>query len=165
MRLSIPETLTIVDLLVPKSDAAGREVTIWPSLKNAIKAWIVCYINQGDVAQIDCIPLQTTNVANAGNVDKVLSHDTLISSNLDMAAASAFAKETPHTHYLTDAGVKHKCIVFEIDPNQCMDVNNPTPFDCIGMSFGASHANNITSAFLVIQPKYGGCPQPDYITD
>ena len=165
MRLSIPETLAIVDLLVPKSDAAGREVTIWPSLKNAIKAWIVCYIDQGAANTVDCIPLQTTTVANTGNVDKVLSHDVLISSNLDMALATAFTKETAHTHYVTDAGVKHKCVVFEIDPNQAMDVNNATPFDCIGMSFGASAAGNITSAFLVIQPKYAGCPQPDYITD
>lgn len=163
MKVSVPERLMIVDLLVPKADAAGRATTIFPSLKNAVKAWIVCYIDQGNAATILITPMQAKTVANNPDLDKVLSNNVPIYTNLDMALATAFTKQDAAKNYTTDAGVKHKAVIFEIDLVSALDVEGG--FNCIGVTFGASNAANITSAHLVIQPKYEGDAQPDYITD
>lgn len=161
--LSIPETAFPVDLLAPAADAGGRTSAIYPSLKNAHKAWIVVHITQGNAATIALTPVQGTAVAGTGS--KVLTASVPIWANLDVAAASTQVKRTSAANYTTDAGVKNKIIVFEIDPAVCMDQANS--FDCIGLTTGASNAANITSALLIIQPRYPGAVagQPDYIID
>jgi hypothetical protein len=163
MRISIPETVQPVQLLVPAADAAGRACTIFPSLKNALKAWIMVYLDQGAANTVALTPMQAKTVGNSPDLDKVLTNTVPIYSNLDMAAATPYLKETAAKNYTTDAGVKHKCIIFEIDPASALDVDGE--FDCIGITTGASAAANITSAILLIQPKYKGDAQVDYITD
>jgi hypothetical protein len=55
--------------------------------------------------------------------------------------------QTAAATFTTSATTKVKRIVFEIVPEQCMDVANG--FDCIAVSTGASNAANITEAHLV----------------
>lgn len=150
MATHIPEGLLPVDLLSPATDAAGRSSN-YVSLKNARRAFIVCYITQGNAATILLTPMQAVNVA-GGGTPKVITA-TRIWTNLDMAADSDFTRQTDAANYTTDAGVKHKCVVFEVGPN-CMDVS--AGFDCVRISTGASDVANITSALLLIDQGYKG---------
>jgi len=158
--LSIPETCFPVNLLAPAADAGGRTSAVYPSLKNAVKAWIVFYTTQGAANTILLTPVQATNVAGLGT--KVLANVVPIWANLDVAASDAIPKTTSAVNYTTDAGVKNKIVVFEIDPAN-LDLANG--FDCIGLTTGASAAANITSALLFIQPAVKGANQPSYIAN
>lgn len=155
-----PEIAPFVSLLVPAADAAGR-TSSYRSLKNALRAWIYCYIDQGNAATILLSVLQATDVAGAGS--KVLTNVTKIWSNEDLAAAQDITKQTDAKNLTTDANLKNKLVIFEVDPAVCMDVAGN--FDAIAVSTGASNVANITSAFLVYDPKYPGANTPSTYAD
>lgn len=144
MELQIPERLTPYDLLAPAADAAGR-TSAYLSLKGAVKAWIEVHINQGNAATVLLSPLQATAVAGTGSKAIAAAR---IWTKLD-EALTTFTKQTEAATYTTDAALKKKIIIFELDPTKVMDTAND--FDCIAVSTGASNAANITSARLWIQ--------------
>ena len=158
--MNVPQNLHVVNLLAPAADAGGRTSAVYVSLKNAVKAWIVAYITQGNAATIAIAPKQATAVAGTGT--KVLANVVPIFANLDVSASDALAIATAAVNYTTDAGVANKIVVFEIDPAQ-LDLANG--FDCIGLTTGASNAANITSALVLIQPNYAGNNPVSYIAD
>lgn len=160
MDMQIPEGLVPVELLSPATDAAGRTSSVYPSLKNAIRAWIVCYITQGNAATVALAPKQATAVAGTGT--KVLANTVPIWANEDAAAASPLTRQTDAVNFTTSAAVKHKVVVFMIDPAK-LDINNG--FDCIGLTTGASNAANITSAMLFVESKYKQPTPPDFLLD
>jgi len=149
MRIGIPETLTPYDLLAPAADAAGR-TSAYHSLKGIVRAWIVCHINQGNAATILLSPLQASAVAGTGSKAIAAAR---IWTKLD-EAFTTFALQTEAATYTTDAGVKKKYVIFDLDPNKVFDANSATPFDCIAISTGASNVANITSATLWIQQRH-----------
>lgn len=155
--LCIPEDIFPIQMLAPAADAAGRTSNYF-SLKNAQKAWIVLNITQGNAATIVLSPLQASAVAGTGS--KAVPAIP-IWSNLDTTVAGITARTAAAT-YTTDAGVKNKVVVFQLDL-AALDVANG--FDCIGVSTGASNAANITSAMLFIEPAYPGASQPSYLID
>jgi len=145
------EQASIVSLLKPAADAAGR-TSAYVSMKNGHKAFILAYVNQGNAATVTLSPLQATDSSGTGS--KAITA-TPIFTNLDTdtAPSDAFAAIAAAVNFTTDAPLKTKLVCFEIDPSECMDVNNLTkPFDHIGFSTGASNAANITSALLIITP-------------
>lgn len=158
MPYSIPEDLTPYDLLAPAADAAGR-TSAYLSLKNAICAWIEVHINQGAANTVLLSPLQASAVAGTGS--KAISA-ARISTKLDEASTD-FTKQAEAATYTTDAGVKKKIVIFEIDPAKVLDLANG--FDCIAVSTGASSAANITSARLWIHNRYAGATVPSPLTD
>lgn len=161
MNMNIPSDLKVVNLLAPAADAAGRTSSVYASLKNVVKAWVVAYITQGHAATVQLDPLQATAVAGTGS--KALTNDVPIWAALDVATSDALAAATAAKNYTTDAAVKNKIVVFEIEPKACMDLAGG--FDCIGVSTGASNAGNITSAFLIVQNKWGQATPPSQIVD
>jgi hypothetical protein len=161
MYVHIPEGLAPVTLLAPAADAGGRTGAVYVSLKNALKAFLVVHINQGNAATVAITPVQATAVAGTGS--KVLTNNVPIWSNQDCVASSAYVRATDAANLTTSAGVKDKIIIFDIDPTLAMDM--ALGFDCISVTTGASNAANITSAELFVLPKFGGVSQPDYITD
>jgi hypothetical protein len=66
MRLSIPQDLPLYHLLSPAADAAGRS-SAYLSLKGAVKAWVIFYINQGNAATIALSLQQASAVAGTGS--------------------------------------------------------------------------------------------------
>lgn len=156
----VPETILPVHLLAPAADAAGR-TSVYLSLKNAVKAWIVCYIDQANAATVLLTPLQATAVA--GTSSKALTAVTRVWADLDCAASNTIARATDAANYTTDAGVKKKIVIFEIDRLKSLDVDGG--FDCIGISTGASNAANITSALLVVQLSHQSATPQTFITD
>ena len=157
--LFIPENLVPVHLAAPAADAAGR-TSAYISLKNAAKAYIVVYLDQGNAATVLLSPLQATAVAGTGS--KVLANAIRVWSDLDCAASNALVRRTDAVNYTTDAGVKKKIVVFEIDRTK-LDVAGG--FDCVAVSTGASNAANITSAFALIVPQHAGDTAQSFITD
>jgi hypothetical protein len=160
MNINIPEDIKVVNLLAPAADAAGR-TGAYVSLKNAIKAFIVVHLTQGNAATVALDPLQASAVAGTGS--KALTGDVPIWSNLDTAAGDTLVARTAAKTYTTDAGVKLKQVVFEIDPKACLDLAGG--FDCIGVSTGASNAANITAAQLIIVNRYSMATPPSAVAD
>lgn len=141
-QFSLPEILPPTELLSPAADSGGR-TSSYVSLKNCDKAWIVCHITQGNAATIALTPLQAVDVS--GTSSKAISA-TQIWTCLDEATSDLFTKQTNAANYTTDAGVKHKIVIFEISPQDCMDMTNN--FDTIAIQTGASNAANITQAAI-----------------
>lgn len=146
---TLPQDCKIVEGFNLATDAAGR-TSVYVSLKNYHKAYILVQITQGNAATILLSPLQATTVAAGGS--KVFANAVPIWTNLDTAAAEALTRQTDAVNFTTDAGVKNKYVIFEIDPAR-MDVAGG--FDCIAMSTGASNVANITGmTFLLMPARY-----------
>lgn len=159
MPYSLPQAMKIVEALTPATDAAGRTGD-YVSLKNAHKCWVVVHIAQGNAATIAISIQQASDVAATGS--KVITNVVPIWSNLDCAASDTLVERTAAVNYTTDAGVKHKQVIFEIDP-ATLDIANG--FDCITVITGASHADNITAAQYFLAERYQQATPPAAITD
>ena len=160
----IPEGCKPVPLLTPAADAAGRTSTVYPSLKNCKRAWIVAHIEQGNAATIALTPVQASAVAGTGT--KVLTNAVPIWANQDCVASDTLVRQTDAANFTTSAAVKEKQVIFQIDPAACMDIDNATtPFDCIGLTTGASNAANITEATLWCEMKYASATPPSCVTN
>ena len=156
---SLPQQAQIVSMLAPAADAAGR-TSLYSSLKNALKAYIVVSITQGAANTVLLTPLPAS--AGAGTGSKAIQA-VPIWANLDVVASDALPAATAAVNYTTDAGIKNKIVIFEIDPAS-LDVANG--FTSVAVSTGASVAGNITSALLIVVPgRFVGAAQPSVLTD
>lgn len=136
-----------VSLLAPAADAAGR-TSSYISVASGHKAYVVFHINQGNAATALLSVLQATDTSGANS--KAISA-VPINANLD-CSADVWSQSTAAS-YTTDAALKVKMVMFEIQPSVAMDINNTSiAFTTIAVSTGASHAANITSAYLYIAP-------------
>jgi len=142
---TIAQNAKLVEVLAPAADAAGRTGTAF-TLKGAHKAFLVVHITQGNAATVLLTPQQCTAVAGTGA--KAISA-TPIWANLDTAASDTLVRATDAVNYTTDAGVKNKYVIFEIDP-AALDVAGG--FDCIRCNTGASNAANITEITAYLFP-------------
>ncbi len=158
MPKTMAQTHKIVELMPPATDAAGR-TSDWLSLKHAIKATLVLHITQGNAATILISLLQGLNVS--GGSSKA-GPAVPIWSNLDTAAGDTMVRRTDAATYTTDAGVKNKIVVLDIDPSQ---LDADAGFDCIAISTGASNVANITSAQAYLEMKNPGATLPSVIVD
>lgn len=160
-QFSLPYQIPPTALLAAATDAAGRTSTLYASLKNALKAWVVCRVNQGNAATVQFTPLQATDVSGTGS--KAISA-TPIWSNADTTTIAApGVKQSDAANFTTSAATKDKMVIFEITPEQCMDVANG--FDCLGVSTGASNASNITSAEIFILGAYQQSSPPSPLSN
>jgi hypothetical protein len=153
-QFSLPAIIPPRRGLKPAADAAGR-TSAYLSLKGAVKAYIVCYVDQGNAAQVTFTPLQASAVAGTGS--KAITA-TPIWAAQDVATADALVAQTAAANFQTSAAVKEKFVVFEIVPEQCMDVANG--FDCIAIQTSASNASNITSATIFVLESYQQATPP-----
>jgi hypothetical protein len=152
------ENAAVVSLLPPAADAAGR-TSAYVSLANGHKAFLVCFINQGNAATIALTPLQALDTVGTGS--KVLTAPAPIAVNLNTATGDQYTIAAAAANYTTDAGTNDKIIIFEIDPIESMDLNSNTgvnlagqkqAFNHLAIQTGASNAANITSALLIMTP-------------
>lgn len=143
-----PSRFLPVAMLEPAADAAGRTGN-YISLKGAVRAFVFVYMNQAAANTVLLSVLQATAVAGTGS--KVLANVSPIWTNLDANTAAAFTKQTSAVNYTTDAAVKKKWVIFQIEGSS-LDIANG--FDCIAISTGASAAANITAAFALLEQRY-----------
>lgn len=140
----------VVSLLAPAADAAGR-TSGYVTVAFGHKAFIVCKVNQGNAAQVTFTPLQATSSGGANS--KAISA-TPIATNLNTGSSDQFTLQPAAANFQTDAGTNNKIVIFEIQPEEAMDVNNTAvgPFQHIAIQTSASNAANITEATLYVTP-------------
>ena len=157
---TLPEEAKIVSALKPATDAAGRSGA-WVSLKNAHKVYIVVHIDQGNAATIQLDIDQAQAVAGTGA--KAITKNVKIWSNLDTAVDDTLVRRADALNYVTDAGVKVKQVVIELDPST-LDVANG--FDCIRVKTGASNVANLTEAKYILTPlRFPAATPPSAVAD
>jgi hypothetical protein len=143
-------------LLPPAADAAGR-TSAYYTLKNGLKSWILCSVNQGNAATVQFTVLQAQDVSGTGS--KVLSTAIPIWLVENTATASYFVAQALGKNFTTDAATSNKLVLFEILAEEALDVANE--FCTVAIQTGASNAANITSALLIINMSYKGANYPD----
>ena len=147
IQFTLPAQAKLVEGLSPSADAGGRSGA-WVSLKNAIKAYVLVHVTQGNAAPVTLTFQQASDVSGTGA--KALTGNLRIWSDEDFATADALTEQTAAQSITSSAAVKHKLCVFEIIPQTVMDVNGG--FDCFQVVTGASNAANITQALYVLTP-------------
>ena len=144
---SLGQNFKLVMGAAPAADAAGRTAT-YISLKGAHKVTVLVQITQGNAATVTITPFQAKTVG-AGS-EKALTNNVAIYANLDTAASDTLVRQTDGVAYTTDAGLKNKIVIFEIDPAS-LDINNG--FRDLTVKTGASNAANITSVIYILGPN------------
>lgn len=158
-QFSMVAELSPVSLLAPAADAAGR-TSSYRSLKNADKAYVLVHINQGNAATVAITLLQAKDVSGTGS--KALAA-TPIWLNDATASSDALVAQAAAAGFTTDANVADKLVLFEIEPEACLDVANG--FRSIAVQTGASNAANITEAKLHILNSYKQATPPSSYTN
>lgn len=156
---ALPQQFPNVQLLNPAADAAGR-TGAYITLKNAHKAFVVFHITQGNAATILLSLLQAKDVS--GTSSKALANNARWWAALDQATSDLLVRQTDGVSFTTDAAVKNKIIVAEIDPAM-LDIANG--FVTIAVSTGASNAANITSAQVFLSVRMRGDQPPSNIVN
>ncbi len=156
IQFSLPAELPPSVLLPAAADAAGR-VSRYADLANAVKAYVLVEINQGNAAEVTVSLLQAQDTTGTGSKAIGAAPIWLVddTSNTDALVGQAAA-----ANFVTDATLKDKLIVFEILPEAALDINNG--FKTIAVQTSASNAANITRAELVYiaSVKELGASQP-----
>jgi len=160
MSIVIPQSFKIVQAMEPATDAAGR-TSAYVSLKHVRRATISFHVKQGNAATILLTLLQATAVAGTGS--KAITNNVPIWRNLDCSVNDTLVRDTDAKTYTTDAAVKNKQVIFQIDPALCMDLANS--FDCIAFSTGASNAANLTEATYILEMDYQQDTPPSVVVD
>jgi hypothetical protein len=159
-KFTLPHEMKIVEAIAPATDAAGRSSAA-VSLKNVGKAYIMLHINQGNAATILITAMQATNIAKAGG--KALANAGPIWVNLDTSVSDTLVRAIDGVNYTTDAAVKNKQVIIEVDPT-LLDVENG--FDCLYFTTGASNVANITQGqFLLADLRYRQSTPPSVIVN
>jgi hypothetical protein len=158
-QFSLCEYMPPVELLPIAADAGGRTGT-YVFVGLADKLWIVCNVNQGNAATVEFTPLQATSSGGAGS--KAISA-TQIWTDLNEAGGDQFTKQTNAANYTTDAGLHSKRVVFEISPQDCMDMAGG--FNFITVQTGASNAANITGADIFPLHRYIQAVPPSILSE
>ena len=153
-QISMPYQFPPVCLLPPAADAAGR-TSAYRDLANALKAWVVVHVNQGNAAQVTLSILQGQDTSGTGSKAVGVMPIWLTAAT---ATSDALAVQTPGATFQTSATVADKIVVFEITPEMCLDLVNG--FHTIAVQTSASNAANITEAELFLWESYQGASAP-----
>ena len=159
-QFSMPYQIPPIALLAPAADAAGR-TSGYRNLANGLKAYIVVHVNQGNAATVALTLLQAKDVS--GTSSKALSAVAPIFLVNDTSVSDALIAQAAAVSFTTDATTKDKLVVFEILPEQVLDVANG--FKTIALQTGASNAANITEACLFLVESYQGASQPSALAN
>lgn len=153
---TLPENAKVFSALKPATDAAGRTGRYF-NMALAHKAYLVFNIDQGNAATIAVDLLQATSAG--GGSAKVLTGTRRIWTNLDQATNDTYTRQTDALSFTTDAALKEKLVIIEVNP---ADLDLANGFTWIAARTGASNAANLTSCLVYIVPMYAGAAQPSY---
>lgn len=146
-----------VTLLAAAADAAGR-TSVYASLRNAQKAWVVAEVNQGNAATVLLSLLQAQDSSGTGSK---ATNAVPIWLDADTSVSDALVAQTNAATLTTSATTKDKLVLFEITPEMALDIVNG--FNHIAISTGASNAANVTAARLHAWGAYQQATPPTTI--
>jgi hypothetical protein len=160
-QLSLAAELPPSVLLGAAADAAGR-TSRYADLKNAIKAFVLVEVNQGNAATVAVSILQAKDTSGTGS--KAVNAVPIFLQN-NALVTDVQAQQTAAASFTTDATLQDKLLLFEILPEAALDLANG--FETIAVQTGASNAANITRAELIVyaQTKALGASQPSTYTE
>jgi|LSQX01.2.fsa_nt_gb hypothetical protein len=153
----LTEQMKIVEAITPQ--AGGAITGDYISLKNAVKAWVVVHINQANAAVVAITIEQATAVNGAGSTP--ITNVVPIWANEDCETSDTLVRQTDAVGFTTSAAVKHKVVIFQVDPASLSLADG----DCITVKTAASNAANITSAMYFIESRYQQETPPSAITN
>ena len=158
-QFSLPQHCKIVQAFYPQTTNGSLSSQV-VSLKNAVKAWLVLDFTQAVGHATTPTIVQATSIS-AGTNKAGPSVD--IWANEDCAATDTLVKKTSAASYGVSADVKHKQVVFEIDPAR-QDVNGG--YDCVYCTIAtSSQATNFVSGSWYLQERYAQAIPPSAILD
>lgn len=157
MNLSLPTSFKIVQAFAPKTTNAALTSQV-VTLKGAVRAWLVLnFTNAVGFASTPTIK-QATDIAAGTNAAGPTCRIWL---NEDTAASDTLVAQTAGASQATDANVKNKQVVFEIDPASLSD-----GYDCVYCTIGtSSQATNFVSGEFLIQQNFKQATPPTAIVD
>ena len=154
------ENYKLVQLTSPVTSNGGF-TSDYVSLKNCNMAYVVVNATQAVGHGTTFAVVQATAVA--GTSVKAIANAVPIWMNADVAATDTLVAQTAAVSQAVAADVKHKQIVFQIDPT-LLDVANG--FDCIAITVDNSgQATNFVSIDAWLDERYQGNQPPAAITD
>lgn len=146
---NLTQNFKIVPLLKPAADAAGRS-SGFITLKNTYKAYVICYVAQGNLAPVTFSLQQATKVSGVGA--KALSGNARIWYLDNADTGDTLVQQASATSFTTSAALTSKMVVFELVPAEILDITNG--YRSINVSTNASSASNVTSALAEIGPLF-----------
>ena len=158
--VTMPEYFKIVSCYPRVTTGA----TIYPltaqyvDLKYAQMCWISIHVSQADATVLAFTIEQATTFA--GGSTKAITVAVPIWSNLDTSIAGAqdlLVRRTAAVAYSTDAAVKNKHIVFQVDP-ATLDMANG--FRYIVLKCGAGAATSYVAAEFLLDTRYKQATPP-----
>jgi hypothetical protein len=152
---SLVQSFPPIALLAPAADAAGR-TSPYRSLINAEKAYVIARVNQGNAATVAFSIKQAQDVSGTGA--KAIAASAPIWLQADTSVSDANVAQTAGASFTTDATTKDKIVIFEILPEQVLDIANG--YKTIAITTGASNVANITAAELIVLRNYQGDSSP-----
>lgn len=156
--MNLPEYMKPVEAIAPQSNA-GALTGDYVKCSECDKLNIVVHITQANAATCALTIEQATTAAGGGS--KAITTTVPIWSNLDTAASDTLVRRTDAVSYTTDAGVKNKMVVFQVDPAG-LDLANGFYF--VTVKCALSHADNIVqAAYYFSNMRYKADPPPTQI--
>lgn len=156
----LPEKCKIVQLTSPVTTNGGV-TSDYVSLKNCNMAWIICDFTQAVGHATAAAIYEATKVDGTGA--QAITVEVPIWMNADTATSDTLVAQTAAVSQAVAADVKHKQIVFQIDPST-LDVANG--FDVINVVVSdSSQATNFVNITAILDERYGANQPPAAITD
>lgn len=156
---SLPVDMKIVQLTSPVTTNGGVTSDII-SMKTAHKAYAVFDLTQAAGHATSIALVQATDVSGATNK---AGPSVPIWANEDTVASDTLVKQSSAASYAVTNNIKHKQVVFEIDP-ALLDGSNG--YDCVYFTVSdSSQATNFVSATIYIDDRYKQATPPAAITD
>jgi hypothetical protein len=152
----------VVEMLTPGTTDAGVRTSDVISLKNVVRAWLICSADQGGATAVTWTPMQAVDVAITGG-GKVLTNVVPIRETVACATSDVMANVTAAKLYATAAAVKHSITVFQIDPDVALDVDGG--YDCLYLVTLGAQILNLLSVVAILEMRYEGDTMPSVIVD
>jgi hypothetical protein len=153
LQFQLPAQIPPKQLTNPVTTNGGVTTAVF-GLKGVLKAWAVFDLTQA-VGQATVISLKQATTVAAGT--NKAGPTVPIWANEDTAASDTLVKQTSGASYTVTNNIKHKQVVFEIDPI-LLDVAGGYPYVYFTVSDSAQATNFVSAALYPFQSYQQATP-------
>lgn len=155
-KFALAEKVKVIEAIAPATGAAALTGD-YISFKGSSRIFIVCHITQGNAATV-ALSIEQAKTA-AGGSSKAITEKVQIFANLDTSAGEYLTKKDDAAGFTTDAAVKNKVVVFQVD-DDVLDRANDFAYICVKAAL-SNTANIISALYVVGDLRYGAFEKPD----
>ena len=156
MKFSLAEQTKIIEAITPstgKAAATGDYI----SLAGAPRIAVVCHINQANAAAVALTIEQAKDAS--GTESKAITEKVPIWANEDAAASEYMERKEDAVSYTTDAQLKKKIVVFQVDTD-VLDKENGFLYICVKAAL-SNEANILSALYIIGDLRYGAAEGPE----